>query len=368
MSIGIIIFCLMVIIPMEGRAVSNNMSEKLTILFPSGNDLLTYKFQGLPLDITVEKPGTSLQFTIPIPNRDWYRVNEEAESKGIKRLATFISPKGRASGLIEVLHHQLDLEVDSQDWLKFILSRNKVKIMATREEKALMGQLSEAVGVAELPKDSKEDPTVFRVAVYRSGQSLIIIRCSASAPVFLDLAYYFAATTHMFQLKNPQPEVLVGKWAEHCLKGNLCYRGPEKGMRNVSWPERPIEEQAFEIMMLEKPAGRLHIKTILPPVHAKTTALKRIDVLLESMAKDKFKFTWDGKAVRNRIVGVPGDAYFMRAIEKGRKMDLLALSLESPSLAVLVWTMTPDSETNPDAWMHNKRVFEIVCSSLRIKK
>lgn len=337
-------------------------------LFPNADQLEAHRFATPPVAIEVGSRAIPKDwFLVPVPDGNYKRVEGAPAVNGAERLASLVSPQGLAQGLVEVLRHDLDAEVDASDWLLNILRANRVRLLKTRAEVAQSGPVFEVLGLMPAPAGVKlAEPLVTRVAVYRSGQSLYVVRALALRSAFAGLAYDFAASTLMFKIMDLKAPELVGAWREQCL-GQVCYTGPGAA-EPVQWPAgRSIKEYVYTLADGGRQTGSLHVKAVLPPEKAKTDPLKRIPLLVQSLAAEGYRIAAPQGVVAANHVNMPEKVYYFRgrgADPQGELVELFAFSTQTKAEAILVWMLTADAQADVEAWMRNKRAFEIVCSSL----
>ena len=153
--------------------------------------------------------------------------------------------------------------MNPKDWLVSVMLASGLKVMFIGGQGIMPGPLAEVLAVTPMEKGAQGQPLLIRAAVFRTGKRFILVRCSADSAKFLDLAYYFGATTNLFKLINPKPEALVGKWTARCLI-KICYTAPDLAMKQSKNPG-PQKTQSFALAHQGKPTGALNVVHIAPP-------------------------------------------------------------------------------------------------------
>jgi len=341
----------------------------MTPLFPAIQEIDPAKLPSLPVEISVDE-GEPKDFvlTIPIPAGDWMRAAMGPELENTQQLAGFSHPQGPEFGYIDVVAHELEFEINASDWLSAILAENGYAMVLSRSALGSMGEYFEVLAIASRNGAEDEDPMVVRAGVHRSGDHLFMVRCMAAATNFLELAPAFAVTGAHFALQHPAPPLLVGAWTERCLDDVVCYTGPEHGFSQVPWPGRAMTEQGYDLTLEGRATGTLHVKIILPPENRERAPDERVAILLSELEKRGLRYDQEGLAVQSELENIPGQAYYVRALSDQDPLDFFAISQGSPEVDVLVWLSTMNAATDQRAWMHNKRIFEIVSQSLHLNR
>ena len=335
-------------------------------LFPSALDLGRHQFARPPVEVSVtENLPQQFRCQVAVPSADWRRVPPEFGTGGAQRLAGFVSPRGINGGVVEVLTHELKVEVNPVDWLLAVMIKAGATILKTRPGWGAAGRTYEVLAL--LPKCEDGSARLVRAAVYRSGKRLFVVRCLAREKDFAALTFYFAAATLLFKPQPLAPEELVGNWAPYCLPAGLCFLGPGQGRAKVPWPGRAVQEAGYDLSLNGKITGTLHIKAIQPPELASATCDQRIKILVQSLKKRGVKVKWQGGGVQLHHLALPGKICFFRgkSWHQGNDLELYVFSWRGQQMGALVWMLTVGQVANLPAWMHNKRTFEIVCQSLK---
>ncbi len=360
---------IMATFPRELHAQDDKM---VLAMFPSRTALQAYDFDPAPVLIKVgESIPESIAFNIPIPAKEWRRMPMEEFSSGARILAGFIHPKGPDQGMIQVVAYRPPYEMAPNDWLLYTLQQEEMKIITSAGEGPEgPGPFFEALAVSELPEGSSGDPLMMRAAVFRNGDTFVLVRCMASSPFYLETAYYFGLTIHRFEFQNPQLPVLIGEWENRCLN-TYCFTGPATDFLPVASDRDEIAEQSLPLALKGVRTGLLNIKIIHSPLAEKTPAQMRINNLLYNMVeKSGMSFDKDLVALKGEHENLGGTAYYAR--NRGLDADktaieFFALSWEGDDSAVLIYMLTDARKKNPVAWMVNKRTFEIISQSFSYK-
>lgn len=350
-------------------ATAATPGDDLAVLFPDSLALARHSFAAPPVQVTLGQPlPPELAFTITIPAPNWCRVGPDLSLKGAKRLAGFVSPRGRAFGLIEVLSHDLDAEVGTADWLTAMLMRSQVKVLRTRPAVSNGGPVFEALGVLPLPPGSKQPATLLRVSALRSGKRMLVVRCLARKDAFAALVHHFAAATLLFKPARVEPPALLGEWSMQCLQNGVCFQGPARGRAQVPWPDRQVREAGFDLAQQGVVTGTLHIKGVSGSELAGTACEQRIGVLGRSLAQRGVEVNWigGGIAVDHPNLGGSGCYFRGRAVKDGEDLELFVFSWSNQRAAVVVWMLSVGQITNLPAYLQNKRAFELTCRSLKL--
>ncbi len=340
--------------------------DPYAVLFPSALDLGRHQFARPPLQVEVaENLPPEFRCQVAIPGADWRQVPPRFGSGGAQRLAGFVSPRGINGGVVEVLTHELAVEVNPLDWLLAVMIKAGATILKTRPGWGAAGRTYEVLAI--LPKCQEGSVRLVRAAVYRSGKRLFIVRCLARERDFATLTFYFAAATLLFMPQPLAPEELVGNWAPFCLPAGLCFLGPGRGRARVPWPGRAVQEAGYDLSLGGKVTGTLHVKAILPPELASATCDQRIKILKASLKKRGVSVKWQGGGVQLNHLALPGRICFFRGKgwHQGNDLELYVFSWRGKQMGALVWMLTVGQVANLPAWMHNKRTFEILCQSLK---
>lgn len=344
--------------------------EKQNPFFPGTAVLQNYVFDPVPIKIQVDgNPLEGGSFFIPIPDDQWQRVSGKEFVSGATILAGFVHPDGPESGMIQVTSYQPPLEMGAADWLIYTLEQMKMVVTATSTGGLHNpGPLFEVLAVGEMGEGVSKRPIVMRAGVFRQGKTFILVRCVAAPDAFRIQAPYFGTTIHQFEFQEPVDEMLIGEWEKRCV-GDYCFTGPATQYHDVASRQPEVIETSIPLSLDESPTGLLNIKTIQNPLAGQTSAKTRVNNLLYNMA-EKSGFTFDRNltSVKSEHQNLEGNALYVRNTGKtsdGSPFELIILSWEGEEGAVLMYMLTDVRETNPIAWMANKRTFEIISSSLK---
>lgn len=155
----------------------------------------------------------------------------------------------------------------------------------------------------------------------------------------------------------------------HCLI--LLYRsvpGPEA----VESGREEIKIHYLPLSLEGGQTGRLNINVIQSPLAKDTSAEERINNLLLNMTeRSGMSFQDEWATLRGEHQNLGGNTYYARNEGLGSDssaISFFALSWEGEREAVLVYMLTDARQSNPVAWMKNKRTFEIITQSLTRKQ
>jgi hypothetical protein len=344
-------------------------TDMVTVMFPSRSVLQQHAFDPAPILIKVtEGPAKNLPFDIPIPSKDWQRMPAETFASGAKTLAGFIHPQGPDQGMIQVMAYRPPYEMGPNDWLLYTLEQENMKVITMAGEGASgPGPFLEALAVSEQPEKTSQEPVMMRAAVFRQGDTFVLVRCMASSKAYLEMAYYFGVTIHRFEFHNVLLPKLIGDWEKQCLN-DYCFEGPKTGFTDLDPDREAIAEKALPLSLEGARTGLLNIRVISSPLAEKTPAKTRINNILYSMVeKSGMSFDADLVAFKSEHQNLGGTAYYARDLGIGADktaIEFFALSWEGDGAAVLIYMLTDVREKNPVAWMVNKRTFEIISQSL----
>ena len=222
-----------------------------------------------------------LRFALPVPGREWKRLQGLPKPEGAQLLASITAPKGPSFGLVKVYSLVPDQEVNPLDFLRYFLALNEVKLLQSRLSLTGGGLTAEALGLIPASQGSPGEPVVMRAAVYRSGNHFFVVRCTASQSQFLPLSQAFAVVTGFFAPQTLKPDALIGNWQKYCIADQFCYTGPRQGWSRVPLEKGQIED-VFVLSQGETKTGFLHVKTVQQPMSQATSPQDRIDVLTEA--------------------------------------------------------------------------------------
>ncbi len=348
-------------------------SRMTSVMFPSPEALRGHTFDPVPVKIKVNGGGTgNISFEIPIPGKNWQRMPVKEFSFDSKVLAGFIHPEGPDHGMIQVMEYKPPYEMAPNDWLLFILEQGFMKALATSGDGSEgTGPYFEALAISDMPKGSSEEPMMMRAAVFRNGESFLLVRAMASTESFLHQAYYFGLAIHGFNIHDVQTVSLIGDWSRQCI-GSYCYTGPVPGPEAVESGRKEIQIRYLPLSLEGIQTGRLNINVVHSPLAEDTSAEERIANLLLSMTeRSGMSFQEEWAALKGEHQNLGGDAYYARNEGHGpdnSAISFFALSWEGDGEAVLVYMLSDARQNNPIAWMVNKRTFEVITQSLSRKQ
>lgn len=356
--------------------LSNNLHAQednmVNVMFPSRATLQKHIFDPAPVLIKVDEGAANkIAFNIPIPSKEWQRMPMEEFASGARTLAGFIHPEGPDQGMVQVMAYRPPYEMGPSDWLLYTLEQENMKVITTAGEGIEgPGPFFEALAVSELPEGSSQEPIMMRAAVFRYGDTFVLVRCMASPKSYLEMADYFGVTIHRFEFQNILLPVLIGQWERQCIDA-YCFNGPESGFVPVASDRKAIVEQELPLYLEGIRTGLLNIKVVRRPLAAETPAQTRINnILYDMVEKSGMSFDKDLVALKGEHKNLGGTAYYARNQGLGADkaaIDFFALSWEGEGSAVLIFMLTEAREKNPVAWMVNKRTFEIISQSFSHK-
>jgi hypothetical protein len=344
----------------------------VNVMFPSRATLQKHIFDPAPVLIKVDEGAAKkIAFNIPIPSKEWQRMPVEEFTSGAKTLAGFIHPNGPDQGMIQVMAYLPPYEMGPSDWLLYTLEQENMKVITSAGDGIdEPGPFFEVLAVSQLPEGSLLEPIMMRAAVFRYGETFLLVRCMASSKSYLELADYFGVTIHRFEFQNILLPVLIGQWERQCID-DYCFTGPESGFTPVSADRPAIVEHSLPLYLEGFRTGLLNIKVVRRPLAAETPAQTRINNMLYSMVeKSGMSFDKDLVALKGEHKNLGGTAYYARNQGLGADktaIEFFALSWEGDGSAVLIYMLTDAREKNPVAWMVNKRTFEIISQSVSHK-
>jgi hypothetical protein len=343
--------------------------KMVNVLFPNRSTLQGHTFDPAPVLIKVnEGELKNIPFNIPIPGKEWQRTPQEKFAGGTQILAGFIHPQGPDQGMIQVMAYRPPYELGPGDWLLYTLEQGGMKVITSSGEGIDgAGPFFEALAVSELPEGSPQMPMMMRAAVFRHGDTFVMVRCMASSESYLNLSYYFGVTVHRFEFQNVKLPVLIGQWEKHCI-ADYCFTAPRSGFSPIASNQKAVVEHSLPLDLEGVRTGLLNIKVVQSPLAEQTPAQTRINNILYNMVeKSGMSFDKDLVALKGEHENLGGAAYYARNRGIGADktaIEFFALSWEGDGPAVLVYMLTDAREKNPVAWMANKRTFEIISQSL----
>lgn len=339
-----------------------------TALFPPLNEVMAkglgHKLPRVKID---QDLPPAMVFAVPVPSKDWQRLPPDNATINPIQLAAFAAPQGPAAGLVEVLATDLRQEVGKADWLKALMRANGFDVMEDRLALSASGIAFEALGKKQ---DPKQGEILLRAGVWRSGTVLFTVWCSAKRDAFTKLARDYAVCLAGFKLADPQPVKQVGNWAKHCIANVLCYTGPAEKPQERNAPDYKVLEQVFQLKQGDQLTGSLQVAVILPPEAERKSPEERLKTLQKYLAVNGPKVEFEARGAKVRHQSIKGDAYYIHGIGKkgDAQVELYAVAMQNTMFSAMVWAQTVGPETNLEAWMHNKRVFQLVSKSLEVKK
>jgi hypothetical protein len=339
------------------------------LLFPSRADLKTYRFD--PAPVLIQVGSEVLSFEIPIPGKNWQRLEQMNIDTDIRLLAGFVHPQGPDKGLIQVLAFSPESEINAHDWLLWLIETEGMKKIAGREDITdSRGPVIDVLSISETARGSGDVPMMMRTGIYRNGKDFILVRCTASAESFVDRAHYFGLAVHRFLIHDRKMTQYIGSWDEYCL-GNFCFLGPVPGPHKAEPEKELIHERYYKLGPEGRQTGILNIRVIAAPLAGKTPAKDRINNILYSMVEQSgMTFEEELVAFKGEHQNLEGTTYYARnrgADSAGRALEFFALSWENEDEAVFIFMLTDARSLDSAAWMVNKRIFEIVSRSFRFK-
>jgi hypothetical protein len=343
------------------------------VMFPTPEVLRGHNFDPIPVKIKVNDSMVGkISFDIPIPGKDWQRIPAREFSSDSKVLAGFIHPEGPDHGMIQVMEYKPPYEMAPNDWLLFTLEQGFMKVITTAGEGLEgSGPYFEALAISALPDGSSDEPMMMRAAVFRNGNTFFFVRAMASTESFLRQAYYFGSAIHGFKIHDIKPVSLVGEWSKQCI-ASYCFTGPVPGPEAVESGREEIKIHYLPLSLEGGQTGRLNINVIQSPLAKDTSAEERINNLLLNMTeRSGMSFQDEWATLRGEHQNLGGNTYYARNEGLGSDssaISFFALSWEGEREAVLVYMLTDARQSNPVAWMKNKRTFEIITQSLTRKQ
>jgi hypothetical protein len=369
-NIRLIFTAVLLFVTMLSTTIQAQDNKMLNVMFPDRTILQQYTFDPVPVLIKVDRNVSDKNaFHIPIPSKEWQRIPEKELESGTKILAGFIHPKGPDQGMIQVMQYHPPYEMGPSDWLLFTLEKENMKVITSAGEGGEEpGPYFEALAVSSLPKGSSEEPVMMRAAVFRHGDTFVLVRCMASSKAYLEQAYYFGMAIHRFEFLNPQSPITLGKWKNQCI-GNYCFTGPES--EYAASDREAIWELSLPLTLEKSRTGVLYINVFSGPLAEKTSAKARVNRVINRMVdKGGMSFNEEMVALKGEHKNLGGTSYYARNKGVGSDktaIEFFALSWEGEGSAVLIYMLTDAREKNPVAWMVNKRTFEIISQSISRK-
>jgi hypothetical protein len=357
---------------MSSNSLHAQEDNMVNVMFPSRFTLQKHIFDPAPVLIKVDDGAAKkIAFNIPIPSKEWQRMPVKEFSSGARTLAGFIHPNSPDQGMIQVMAYRPPYEMAPGDWLLYTLEQENMKVITSAGDGIDgPGPFFEVLAVSQLPEKSSQEPIMMRAAVFRYGETFVLVRCMASSKSYLELADCFGVTIHRFEFQNILLPVLIGQWEKHCID-TYCFTGPESGFAPVASSREAVVEQSLPLYLEGIRTGLLNIKIVHSPLAEQTPAQTRINNILYSMVeKSGMSFDKDLVALKGEHKNLGGTAYYAHNLGLGADktaIEFFALSWEGEGSAVLIYMLTDAREKNPIAWMVNKRTFEIISQSFSHK-